>query len=527
LYAVLKIWPIFALGGQNAQFPTSTNVSPARTPFARTLRTESVLSDIESDDDAGTAGDEGDVDIETSDDEWRTSSTSKHDSAHLVAQLSRTVEGMAKAASVSSSARTAPTFDLSDLAPPSMVRFWLSNANYSKLFENERKTRTNAPAPSISSTIKKADKPSNRSHATLFDTTALRPMELHTRLRAVLNGISISGFIKWSDNMCHFDHPLAVKLACLVAVGSTYWRGSDVSGGTCRPLSRTERWDVDLMCSVSTNTEDQVQHLRNVYMWHFMDPFGFFGKPFDAMQHPAVCNDVDTDGWHSVQSSYTRKWEVQCMCDMKDASEFDSTDGIVRIIRTQLVGANHMQATNVQDAVVLTLAGQRTQPKHKCHQHVRGVARSTCVGMYTNTLVKLRLGPIVVVAVEAQSSYLPDVTPTIVIGKHTFSLIGMVLRCPGHYVARFWSAVDNLWYDYNDIATTKKNRVTPTPKAALRLSNPASFRGASYPVTGLWYADKNWDGEFKYVSSKDLAQQVDKLVKCRVKVVHSQKKQVV
>jgi hypothetical protein len=164
LYAVLKIWPIFALGGQNAQFPTSTNVSPARTPFARTLRTESVLSDIESDDDAGTAGDEGDVDIETSDDEWRTSSTSKHDSAHLVAQLSRTVEGMAKAASVSSSARTAPTFDLSDLAPPSMVRFWLSNANYSKLFENERKTRTNAPAPSISSTIIKVDKPSNRSH---------------------------------------------------------------------------------------------------------------------------------------------------------------------------------------------------------------------------------------------------------------------------------------------------------------------------------------------------------------------------
>ena len=149
-----------------------------------------------------------------------------------------------------------------------------------------------------------------------------------------------------------------------------------------------------------------MQHLRNVYMWHFMDPFGFFGKPFDAMQHPAVCNDVDTDGWHSVQSSYTRKWDILCMCDMKDTSEFDSTDGIVRIIRTQLVGANHMQATNVQDAVLFTLAGQRTKPKYKCHQHLHRVARSTCVGMYTNTLVKLRLGPIVVVAVEAQSSYL-------------------------------------------------------------------------------------------------------------------------
>ena len=494
----------------------------------RTLRTESVLSDIESDDDTGTAGNEGDSNIETSDDEWKTTSTSKlkNNTAHLAAQLNRVVAGMAKAASASHNARTAPTFDLSDLAPPSMVRIWLSNANYSHLFENERKTRTSAHAPAISSTTRKVDKPSNCTQATLFDTTALRPMELHCRLRAVLNGISISGFIKWNDNMCHFDHPLAVKLACLVAVGSTYWQDSAASKDKCRPLSRTERWDVDLMCSVSTNTEDQMQHLRNVYMWHFMDPFGFFGKPFDAMQHPAVCNDTDNDGLHSVLSSYTRKWDVMCMCDMKDASEFDSTDGVVRIIRTQLVGGNHMQATNVQDAVLFTLAGQRTQPKHKCHQHLRGVARSTCVGMYTNTLVKLRLGPIVVVAVEAQSSYLPDVTPTIVIGKHTFSLIGMVLRCPGHYVARFWSAVDSLWYDYNDIATSKKNRVTPTPKAAQKLSNPASFRGASYPVTGLWYADKSWDGEFKYVSSKELAQQVDKLRKCRVKLLPCRTQQI-
>ena len=510
----------FTLGTQKVPFRASDNAPLQQTSSVRRLRTESVLSDIESDNDAGTASDDGDTNIEASDDEWKSSSVSKLDTAHLVAQLNRTAEGMAKAASASHSARTAPTFDLADLAPPSMVRFWLSDAKFSHLFENERKTRNNAPAPS------KADKPSNCSHATLFDTTALRPMELHTRLRAVLNGISISGFIKWSDNMCHFDHPLAVKLACLVAVGSKYWQGADASGVTCRPLSRTERWDVDLMCSVSTNTEDQVQHLRNVYMWHFMDPFGFFGKPFDAMQHPAVCNDGDTDGWHSVLSSYTRKWDIMCMCTMKDVAVFDSTDGIVRIIRTQLVGAKHMQATNVQDAVLFTLAGQRTQPKHKCHQHLQGVARSTCVGMYTNTLVNLRLGPIVVVAVEAQSSYLPEVTATIVIGKHTFSLIGMVLRCPGHYVARFWSAVDGLWYDYNDIATSKKNRITPTPKAALKLSNPANFRGASYPVTGLWYVDKNWDGEFKYVSSKELAQQVDKRSVCRVKLVPSHQQQV-
>ena len=33
---------------------------------------------------------------------------------------------------------------------------------------------------------------------------------------------------------------------------------------------------------------------------------------------------------------------------------------------------------------------------------------------------------------------------------HVYSYWNL-LRFPGHYVAHFWSAVDSVWYDYNDV----------------------------------------------------------------------------
>ena len=140
-----------------------------------------------------------------------------------------------------------------------MVSFWLSNENYSKLFADERRTRNT----SIQHASVEPVEPSNCGQAILFDTTNLKPQEMHERLHAVLGSVLQSGFIKWSDNMCHFDAPFAVKLACLVAVGPGYWKTP--IGTERRALSRTEQWDVDLLCSVQTNTEEQVQHLRNMY----------------------------------------------------------------------------------------------------------------------------------------------------------------------------------------------------------------------------------------------------------------------
>jgi hypothetical protein len=430
----------------------------------------------------------------------------------LATELQRTVTGMTLAAS-----RNVPSFTLGDLAPSWMVSFWLSNENYSKLFADERRTRNT----SIQHASVEPVEPSNCGQAILFDTTNLKPQEMHERLHAVLGSVLQSGFIKWSDNMCHFDAPFAVKLACVVAVGPGYWKTP--IGTERRELSRTEQWDVDLLCSVQTNTERQVQHLRNMYMWHFMSPFGLFGKPFDAMQHPAVCSDDDKDGWHAVQSAYIRKSTTMCICTSKNITSHAVVDGVIRVVRTQVVDGEHMQASNVQDAVLFALAGQRPKRNYSCAQAVEGHAGSRCVGVYTDTLVTIRFGPIVVVALEAQGDFAPDVTPTLVLGNYTLFLVGMVLRTPGHYVARFWSLVDNKWYDYNDLTTY---RVSATPDKDVKLSNPARFRGNLYPITGLWYVDKSWSGSLKYVTLAELSRQVHAKQNCRVAMVPEQVEEV-
>ena len=97
----------------------------------------------------------------------------------------------------------------------------------------------------------------------------------------------------------------------------------------------------------------------------------------------------------------------------------------------------------------------------------------------------------------------------------------MVLRTPGHYVARFWSLVDNKWYDYNDLtaAAHKVTRVSPTSQRDVKLSNPARFRGNLFPVTGLWYVDKSWSGSFNYVTGAELSRQVHAKEHCRVTMV--------
>jgi hypothetical protein len=435
-------------------------------------------------------------------------SSSSAPGTQLAKELERTVAGMNLAAS-----RNVPSFTLGDLAPSWMVSFWLSHENYSKLFAAERKTRNT----SNQHATEKPVEPSNCGQALLFDTTNRKPEEMHRRLHTVLDGVVQSGFIKWSDNMCHFDSQFAVKLACLVAVGPGYWKTP--IGTERRALSRTEQWDVDLLCSVQTNTEEQVQHLRNMYMWHFMSPFGRYGKPFDAMQHPAVCSDDDKDGWHAVQSAYVRKSTTMCNCTSKNITSHDVMDGVIRVVRTQVVDGVHMQASNVQDAVLFALAGQRPKQNYSCRLSVQGCAGSRCVGVYTDTLVTIRFGAIVVVALEAQGDYAPDVTPTLVLGNHTLFLVGMVLRTPGHYVARFWSVVDNKWYDYNDLTTHKVTRVSATPEKDVKLSNPARFRGNLYPITGLWYVDKSWIGSLKYVTLAELSREVHAKQNCRVTMV--------
>ena len=141
----------------------------------------------------------------------------------LAKELERTITGMNLAAS-----RNVPSFTLSDLAPSWMVSFWLSHENYSKLFAAERRTRNTSNQHAAGEPVE----PSNCGQAILFDTTNLQPQEMHARLYALLGGVVQSGFIKWSDNMCHFDAPFAVKLACVVAVGpgpwvleDSYWNG--------------------------------------------------------------------------------------------------------------------------------------------------------------------------------------------------------------------------------------------------------------------------------------------------------------
>lgn len=319
--------------------------------------------------------------------------------------------------------------------------------------------------------------------ATLVDTTLMDSTALHTAIQDNLNYAMDHGFIKWSNNMCHFDTHLLLNMVCYAHIGADYWVGP---GGHTRGLSRTERWTCDLMCSYRTSTDEQMMHLRDVYMWSVLEESSTFGDYVDAMVHSYTALE-ENDMHHSVHRSFNRQFLVPCTCEGHPTTW---TEGCLRVAVQMLHDDRTWEETDIESCIWHSLVSD-TKVNIHCQSSVPGENGVRCKGKFRNTLARMTLGALLVVAIEV--GFKPTLALRVKIGQHVYNLMGMALWGGSHYIAQFRTdAASNQWFVYDDNA--KRTPDNPTRRCIIPvrknpLANPAVHGGIQWCVRGLWFVN--------------------------------------
>ena len=326
--------------------------------------------------------------------------------------------------------------------------------------------------------------------ATLVDSSLLQPLELHATLVRAHHKAITRGFVKWSDNMCHFDSVLLLNLTSFGQLGPDYWKSAT---GERRELSRTETWVLDLLCSYEASSESQMQYLRNVYMWHALEDSRTFGEYVDAMVHAFNAPDDQLDQYHCTRRSYARVFKVACTCAGHPLAKME---GCIRVAASMRHDDESWSSVNLEDCILHSLLAD-TNLSMRCRSSVPGTTQR-CAGEFRNQKVQILIPAFLVVAIDV--GFVPKLQLECTIGSAVYHLMGMCLYAASHYICRFRTTASNdEWFIYDDNA--KPGRHNPEGKRVIPdidnnpLANPACFGSRSWFVRGLWFVNITSKGQ--------------------------------
>jgi hypothetical protein len=329
--------------------------------------------------------------------------------------------------------------------------------------------------------------------ATLLDSSTLgTSVAVYTMIQnAMHHAIGKGQLLKWSDMMCHYDSVLALTLASYYVLGSTYWEKESTTMGERREVSTSEKWTLDLLFSSISSSEVDMIQLRNAIMWPALAT-GTYGQSVDAMVHPYYAGDGERDAYHAVQR--TVEYEDSAPCTCLSRREVHTTSGCVLLLRD-----SHFKGkkSSLKDIEAATLAGFRANIECtiKCRQESsradKESAKELCLGETVMKLKELKLGPLLVCALEPGHGH--KLALTMALGGERYHLVGVCIHIPGHYVSRWRIGLgaDAEWYDYDDCGG--KARVTRFVGSVL--VQPQSFGGKKGTVRGAWYVNVASNGK--------------------------------
>ena len=309
-------------------------------------------------------------------------------------------------------------------------------------------------------------------------------------LGAMQQVVSSGMFLRWSDNMCHFDSFLIVTLAAYCKLGSAYWE-HETQERVARPISYPERRIVDLVCSFTQRSEKEMVRLRNEFMWEVLGPTGSetYGQPVDAMMHAYVA-DCRADEVHGVKWTYKRKHTVPCTCSDKNLVDMTSLQGCISVASEITIGERVLRAHSLEDAVwngfrVKSCENLRCSMSVPIGSGSKLLGR--CSGVYTSSVDSVQLGPIL--CIDLQPGFLPCIPLILSLAGYKHKLVGMVLWNGTHYRGRFLQK--KVWYDYDDLGLEemmdiKRKRGIQRHVVPTQNNNPFTLpRG--WMVRGMWY----------------------------------------
>ena len=302
--------------------------------------------------------------------------------------------------------------------------------------------------------------------------------------------VSSGLFLRWSDNMCHFDSFLIVTLAAYCKLGSAYW-GHETLERVARSISYPERRIVDLLCTFTQRSEDEMVRLRNEFMWEVLGPTGSetYGQPVDAMLHAYVA-DCEADEIHGVKWTYNRKHTVPCTCSDRNLVDMTSLQGCISVASEITIGDRVLRAHSLEAAVFNGLRVKMCE-NLRCSMSVpigsgsKGLCR--CPGVYTSSVDSVQLGPIL--CIDLQPGFLPSIPLNLSLAGWNHELVGMVMWNGTHYRGRFLQ--EEIWYDYDDtgledMMDDKRKRGIQRHVVQTQNNNPFTLpRG--WMVRGMWY----------------------------------------
>ena len=315
--------------------------------------------------------------------------------------------------------------------------------------------------------------------------------QINDAMHVAMQQVVSSGlFLRWSDNMCHFDSFLIVTLAAYCKLGSAYWE-HETQERVARPISYPERRIVDLVCSFTQRSENEMVRLRNEFMWEVLGPTGSetFGQPVDAMMHAYVA-DCRADEVHGVKWTYKRKHTVPCTCSDKKLVDMTSLQGCISVASEITIGERVLRAHSLEDAVwngfrVKSCENLRCSMSVPIGSGSKVLGR--CSGVYTSSVDSVELGPIL--CIDLQPGFSPCIPLILSLAGYKHKLVGMVLWNGTHYRGRFLQK--KVWYDYDDLGLEemmdiKRKRGIQRHVVPTQNNNPFTLPHG-WMVRGMWY----------------------------------------
>ena len=333
---------------------------------------------------------------------------------------------------------------------------------------------------------------------TCLSTNSYTAKELTASLTAAQASVlTKKEFLRWSDNMCHYDTFLMLQLVAYCSMGSSYWMNLH---GERRPVSFDEQRVVDLLCSFGKVHMTTMMQARNTIMWSVMgDEAGnsTYGQFADAMLHAYVAG-CKADEYHSTKKTVLHVAETPCGVHKNVARMF--LHGCVNVsLQTQL-GDRTLHAHTVEDAVRQSFRVM-TGEHLKCTETVPNQSANAtgttvrCRGVFTSHLESVQVGALL--RIDVKLGFDKDIPAVLLVDTLAYTLVGVALWNGSHYMARF--NVDGVWFDYDDIQEGQV-RVCDVdrcgmPQLGRVLTWNENPKIVQWHVRGLWYTRKSHNSQ--------------------------------
>ena len=330
----------------------------------------------------------------------------------------------------------------------------------------------------------------------------LTPTQIHAALVTLLGtAMAHRTFVKWSDNMCHFDTVLMLNLVCYCVLGVQHW---EQRGGTdARAVSYNDRCILDLLCSLTSASEADRMALRNEFMWEAMSGNETYGKFADAMMHMCVAH-CKADEYHAVKTTYTTVQRTACTCREGQQATSTQLQGCVTVSAMTQRGGRTLNAHTLDVALRnawAPLSGERLRCGQEVPRTSARAAKVRCSGVLDRSVQSIQVGALLCLGVEPGLAL--NMGTVLEVGTLQYELVGLCLWSGAHYKCQFrlgttgtpiFAEYDGTqWWEYDDLPSRGEPHIrTVDDPFATGVYISSNKR---WKVRGLWYTHTGSAGQ--------------------------------